>query len=135
MKRIVNYKKGTKKIVCMGILIAVMLCTLVGCGKSKYDDFNHEWGFVKLTSGTQVLEASPLTVSVDPKIEFDGTDVVFWFNGNSHEGKLEYKDDEYIVTFEDGWASLTAEIEDDGDTLMIKISKADVDIDIEFKKK
>ncbi len=133
MKRIVNYKKGTKKIVRMGLLIVVMLCTLVGCGKKNYDDFDHEWEFVKITSGTQVFEASPLTESVDPKIEFDGTDVVFWFNGNSHEGKLEYKDDEYIVTFEDGWASLTVKIEDDGDTLMINISK--VNVDCEFKKK
>ncbi|MBE5945524.1 MAG: hypothetical protein E7259_01130 [Lachnospiraceae bacterium] len=133
MKGIANYKKCTKKIVCIGLLIVVMLCTLVGCGKNNYDDFNHEWEFVKITYGTQVYGASPLTESVDPKIEFDGTDVVFWFNGKSHEGKLEYKDDEYIVTFEDGWASLTAEIEDDGDTLMINISKANADC--EFRKK
>ena len=133
MKRIVNYKKGTKKIVSMGLLIVAMLCTLVGCGKNKYDDFDHEWEFVKITYGMQSFEASPLTESVDPKIEFNGTDVVFWFNGNSHKGKLEYKDDEYIITFEDGWSSLRAEIEDGGDTLMINIIK--VDADCEFKKK
>ena len=51
----------------------------------------------------------------------------------SHKGKLEYKDDEYIITFEDGWSSLRAEIEDGGDTLMINIIK--VDADCEFKKK
>jgi len=122
-------KKRLLKILMLGL----MVCSLVGCGKKSYDDFDYDWEFVKMTAGTQVFEASKETEDRDPKIEFDGTDVVFWFNGNPHDGKLEYKDDEYIITFEDGWASLTAEIEDDGDTLMINISK--VDVECEFKKK
>ena len=112
----------TVHILCILLFSAVILC---GCGKStaEFDQngnalITSQWQLAQMTVRGSKTDFRDVPDSVwggaasdhPAFVCTDGVNCVFSGNGTDHKGKLAPKDNGYIITFSDGYKSLTAVI-------------------------